>query len=142
MGETVAVSDAELQVPVFVALGAGRTVAVDGSELPTVVIDAGDSPEVADLARVHAVEGIGDIRTDAVRTDDLVLLGVRMTVPVRAAFAVALNVSRHRELLDDVIASGSLVIAHTDPAAAAEERPHWLAIDIDGPALADRLDLP
>lgn len=132
-------SDDDLPVPVFTPLEAGRTIDAAGVELPTVVIDATDSPEVADLARVHAVEGVGDIRTDAIRVNELVLLGVRMTVPVQAAFAIALHAVDHRPLLDDVITAGALVIAHTDPRSA--ERPPWLAVDIDGAALAAQLEL-
>ncbi|MEM7287222.1 MAG: hypothetical protein AAF480_12785 [Actinomycetota bacterium] len=131
--------DEQLPVPVFIPIDAGRTIDEAGVELPTVVIDAADSPQVADLARVHATEGVGDIRTDAIRVDDLVLVGVRMTVPVRAAFAIALDALAHRPLLDDVVAAGALVIAHTDPQAS--ERPPWLAVDIDGPALAARIEL-
>lgn len=124
-----------LRLPVFAVLDAGHTIDVDGRRLPTVVIDAHDAPEVADLARVHAVEGVGDIRTEAIRSGDVVVLGVRVTVPVRAAFAIAIDLRRHRELLDDVIECGSLVIAHTDPGRAAAEQPTWLALDIDGQAL-------
>ena len=130
------------EVSVFTVLDTGHTIDVDGRRLPTVVIDAEGSPEVADLARVHAVEGIGDIRTAAVRADDLIVLGVRMTVPVRATFALAIDVRRHRALLDDVIEQGALVIAHTDPELAAAEQPSWLAVDIDGPALAAQLEAP
>lgn len=132
-------SDAELHVRVFTALDAGHTVDIGGTQLPTVVIDADAAPEVADLARVHAVEGVGDIHTQAVRVDDLIVLGIRMTVPVRAAFAITVDVERHRALLDDVIEHGSLVIAHTDPQLAAIDQPNWLAVDIDGSALAAQL---
>lgn len=128
-----------VDVPVFAALDIGHTIDDDGRRLPTVVIDAADWPAVADLARVHAIEGVGDIRTAAVRADDLLLLGVRVTVPVRAAFAIAFGLQRHRSFLEDVVEHGSLVIAHTDPELAVVERPHWLAVDIDGSALADRM---
>ncbi len=131
--------DDEPHVPVFTVLDAGHTVDADGTNLPTVVIDAGDAPEVADLARVHAVEGVGDIHTQAVRVDDLIVLGIRMTVPVRATFAIAIDAQRHRVLLDDVIELGSLVIAPTDPQLAATDQPTRLAVDIDGPALAAQL---
>lgn len=132
-------SDDELHVPVFTVLDVGHTVDTDGEQLPTVVIDADDAPAVADLARVHAVEGVGDIHTHAVRVDDLIVLGIRMTEPVRASFAIAIDAQRHRALLDDVIEHGSLAIAHTDPQLAAIDQPNWLAIDIDGPALAAQL---
>lgn len=53
------VDDELIRVPVFAALEVGRTIDVDGTELSTVVSDAADSPEVAGLGRVHAVEGGG-----------------------------------------------------------------------------------
>lgn len=124
---------------VFDVIDAGHTVDDGGRHLPTVVIDAHDVPEVADLARVHATEGIGDIRTEAIRVDDTIVFGIRMTVPVHAVFAIAIDMRRHRELLDDVIERGSLVIAHTDPQRAALEQTNLLAVDIDGSALAARL---
>ena len=131
---------APVDVPVFAALDTGRTIDDHGAEMPTVVIDASDEPAVADLARVHAIEGVGDIWTEAVRADELLLLGVRITTPVHATFVVAFDVDRHRPLLDDVVSTGSLVIAHTDPARAQVDRPRWLAVDIDGPSLAACLD--
>ena len=127
------------EIPVFVALDVGQTIDTEGRQLPTVVIDASDHPEVADLARVHAVEGMGDIRTEAIRIDDVVVLGIRMTTPVSAAFAITIDAERHRPLLDDIVATGSLVVAHTDPRLAEIEQPNWLAVDIDGPELAARL---
>jgi hypothetical protein len=123
----------------FHALDVGRTFDTDGLLLPTVVIDASDSPAVADLARVHAVEGVGDIRTAAVRAGHLLVLGIAVTVPVRASFAIVVDVDRHRALIDDVIEHEVLVIAHSDPAVAGDEQPQWLAVDIDGAALSDCL---
>ena len=131
---------ADMDVPVFAAIDIGHTIDSDGETMPTVVIDASDAPAVADLARVHATEGIGDVRTEAIRTDDHLVLGVRVTVPVRATFAIVFRVDAHRSLLDDAIAHGSLVIAHTDPARAETEEPRWLAVDIDGAALRTCLD--
>ncbi len=131
--------DGQLDVPVFTVLDAGHTVDADGTRLPTVVIDADHAPAVADLARVHAVEGVGDIRTHALRVDNLIVLGIRLTLPVRAVFAIAIDVQRHRALLDDVVDHGALVIAHTDPRLASIDQPDWLAVDIDGPALAAQL---
>ncbi|MEO1059191.1 MAG: hypothetical protein AAFY28_19965 [Actinomycetota bacterium] len=129
----------EDEIPVFAALGAGYSVDTDGRQLPTVAIDASDYPAIADLARVHAVEGIGDVRTEAARIDDTIVLAIRMTVPVEATFAIAFDAERYRALFDDVIETGSLVIAHTDPERAATDHPQWLAIDIDGPTLATQL---
>ncbi|MBJ7362850.1 MAG: hypothetical protein JHD36_08885, partial [Ilumatobacteraceae bacterium] len=50
-----------MSVPVFVAQEIGRTFIEENVWMPTVTIDVSESPEIADLARVHAVEGIGDV---------------------------------------------------------------------------------
>lgn len=126
-------------VPVFVPLATGTTLDADGRRLPTVVIDTSEAPEISDLARVHAIEGIGDIRTEAVRTGSLIVLGIRMTVPVDATFAIAVDLDQHRAFLADVVDRGGFVIAHTDPERAAVEQPIWLAVDIDGESLAAHL---
>ena len=112
-----------MDVPVFLTQDCGHVVDVDGSRTPTVVIDASSSPAIADLARVHAIEGIGDIRTEAVRSDDLLLLGIRLSVPVQATFVIAFELDRHAGFLADVVQEQSLAIAHTDPARAAERCP-------------------
>ena len=52
-----------MSVPLFVAQEVGRTLTDDGDWMPTITIDVSTSPAVADLARVHAVEGIGDVST-------------------------------------------------------------------------------
>ncbi len=129
------------RVPVFVPLATGTTLDDDGGRLPTVVIDTSEAPEISDLARVHSIEGIGDIRTEAVRTGSLIVLGIRMTVPVDATFAIAVDLDQHGAFLADVVDRGGFVIAHTDPERAAEERPTWLAVDIDGESLAEHLDV-
>jgi hypothetical protein len=103
--------------------------------MPTVTIDVSQSPEVADLARVHAVEGIGDVSTHAIRQDDTVVVVVQLTSPVQAMFAVAFSYSLHAEFLKDVADTGSLTFATTDLEAAHEEHPLWLSVDIDGDAL-------
>lgn len=128
-----------IDAAVFTVLDVGHIVDADGMRRPTVVIDAADAPEVADLARVHVVEGVGDIHTEAVRFDDLIVLGIRMTVPVRATFAIVFDARHHQSLLDDVIEHESLVIAHTDPHLATVEQPAWLAVDIDGRTFAAQI---
>jgi hypothetical protein len=124
---------------VLAVVAVGYAVDDDGRLLPTASIDVGEHPEIADLARVHAIEGIGDLRTHARRISggavDLVLVGVALTHPVRAAFAVAFALPEHRAFLEEVANAGTLVLATTDPTAAHLDRPVWLAIDVDGPRL-------
>lgn len=120
----------------FAALDIGTTIDVEGRRWPTVVIDVDGHPEVADLARVHAIEGIGDITTAAAVVDDSIVLAVMVTAPVRCTFAVACALPEHRPVLDDAARQGHLVIATTEPADADTDRPLWLAVDIE----ADLLD--
>ena len=130
-----------MSVPVFVAQEIGRTLVDENKWMPTVTIDVSQSPEVADLARVHAVEGIGDVSTHAIRQDDAVVLGVQLTSPVRAVFAVAFSYAQHREFLKDVAEAGALIFATTNVENAIEDQPLWLSVDIDGSALLETLRL-
>lgn len=122
----------EDSVEVFVAREVGHTLSEEDVWLPTVTIDVADAPHIADLARVHAMEGIGDVNTAAIRQGDTVLLGVQLTSPVRAMFAVAFNYSLHNEFLEEVADVGTLVFATTDTRNAHEQHPLWLSVFIDG----------
>ena len=128
-----------MSVPLFVAQEIGRTLVDENKWMPTVTIDVSQSPEVADLARVHAVEGIGDVSTHAIRQDDAVVLGVQLTSPVQAIFAVAFSYAQHREFLKDVAEAGALIFATTNVENAIEDQPLWLSVDIDGSALLETL---
>lgn len=130
-----------MSVPLFVAREIGRTLSDENVWLPTVTIDVSNSPEIADLARVHAVEGIGDVSTHAIREDDTIVVGVQLTSPVQAMFAVAFSYALHREFLEEVADAGSLTFATTDVEAAHEEHPLWLSVDIDGDALRLTMNL-
>jgi hypothetical protein len=130
-----------MSVPLFVALEIGHTLLDENTWMPTVTIDVSQSPEVADLARVHAVEGIGNVTTHAIREDDAVLLGVQLTSPVQAIFAVAFSYELHRDFLNEVADAGSLVFATTATELAHEDRPLWLSVDIDGSALRQTLQI-
>ena len=128
-----------MSVPVFVAQEIGRTLVDENKWMPTVTIDVSQSPEVADLARVHAIEGVGDVSTHAIRQDDAVVLGVQLTSPVRAIFAVAFSYVQHREFLKDVAEAGALIFATTHAENAIDDQPLWLSVDIDGGALLETL---
>ena len=128
-----------MSVSVFVAQEIGRTLVDENKWMPTVTIDVSQSPEVADLARVHAIEGIGDVSTHAIRQDDAVVLGVQLTSPVQAIFAVAFSYAQHREFLKDVAEAGALIFATTNVENAIEDQPLWLSVDIDGNALLETL---
>ena len=130
-----------MSVPLFVAREIGRTLSDENVWLPTVTIDVSQSPDVADLARVHDVEGIGDVSTHAIREDDTIVVGVQLTSPVQAMFAVAFSYALHREFLEEVADAGSLIFATTEVEAAHEEQPLWLSVDIDGDALRQSMNL-
>jgi hypothetical protein len=130
-----------MSIPLFVAQEIGNTLLNEDTWMPTVTIDVSQSPEVADLARVHAVEGIGDVSTHAIRQEDTVLVGVQLTSPVQAMFAVAFSYELHREFLNEVADAGSLVFATTATESAHEDRPLWLSVDIDGTALRQTLQI-
>ena len=130
-----------MSVPLFVAQEIGRTLLDGDVWMPTVTIDASQSPEVADLARVHAVEGIGDVSTHAIRQDDTVVVGVQLTSPVQAIFAVAFSYALHQDFLNEVADAGTLVFATTFTGTAHEEHPLWLSVDIDGNALRQTINI-
>jgi len=89
-----------VSVPLFIAQEVGHTLVDENVWMPTVTIDVSQSPEVADLARVHAVEGIGDVSTHAIRQDDAIVVGVQLTSPVQAMFSVSFSYALHREFLN------------------------------------------
>ena len=132
-------------IVVLEVLEIGTTIDTTGERLPTVVVDAGGHVEIADLARVHAVEGIGDIATEAaaVPVDDTgswrFFLAVIISSPVRCAFVLEFSLPSDRRVLDEAAAAGRLVIATTPPERATVDQPLWLAIDLDSRSLADAL---
>ena len=130
-----------MSAPLFVAQEIGHTLVDENVWMPTVTIDVSQAPEVADLARVHAVEGIGDVSTHAIRQDDAIVVGVQLTSPVQAMFAVAFSYALHGEFLKEVADAGSLIFATTDAETAHEDRPLWLSVDIDGDALRQTMNL-
>lgn len=130
-----------MSVPLFIAQEIGHTLIDENVWMPTVTIDVSQFPEVADLARVHAVEGIGDVSTHAIRQDNTIVVGVQLTSPVQAMFAVAFSFALHREFLNEVADAKSLIFATTDTGSAHEEQPLWLSVDIDGEALCQIMNL-
>ncbi len=98
--------------------------------LPTVALDVSDRPDVADLARVHATDGVGDVRTLATPHAEGTRLDVVLTSPVRCHFAFVVP-DDARELLSTAAAIGQLVLATGDPTT---EEATWLSIFIDADA--------
>lgn len=120
---------------------AGVTLGDDGVTYPTVVLDAADRPDITDLPRVHALEGIGDLATLAVRTAGGVDLTIELSRPVVARFSVRFRLPEHRVVLADAAATGTLLLATTAPTSDAAN-PAWLAVDLDGPSLRSVIEQP
>lgn len=122
-------------------LGAGFTLGTDDIVYPTIVLDVGDRPDVADLARVHAAEGVGDIATAGGVVDDGLLLVVGLTSPVRAAFAISVSDPEHLAVVREGAAEGHLLLATTVPDADGRvDESTWLAVDLEPGALTAVLD--
>lgn len=106
----------------------------DGTAYPTAVLDAAHRPDVLDLPRVHAIEGIGDLTTSLTPVAGGVVLTVRLTRPVRAEVAIRFDLPAHRAVLDGAARAGHLLLATTPPQPDAVHPP-WLAVDVHGPSL-------
>ncbi len=115
-------------------LEVGITWDEDGTASPTVVLDVTRRPDIADLPRVHALEGVGDIATTLALVGSTALLTVTLTRPVRSEFTVAFVLPDHAEVLAHAALAGSLLLATTPPSAEGDH-PLWLAVDLDGPRL-------
>lgn len=122
-------------------LGMGITVSEDGQAFPTVVLDVETRPDVSDLARVHMIDGVGDIETFMEPNDAGVVLRVRLSSPVTAEFALQLILPDHAPILVEAASAGHLLLATTTPSETGENPP-WLAIDIDGTRLREVAQLP
>ena len=119
-------------------LSCGTTLSEDGTLHPTVVLDVGDRPDIADLARVHALDGVGDIRTSLRVEGSTPTLQVQLTTPVDASFRIAFATPEHHRTLVEAAVMGTLLLATSAPEDAAHETA-WLAVDIDGERLAEGL---
>ncbi len=118
---------------------AGWTMAeIDGelATLPTVELDVAGRPDVADLARVHAIEGIGDLRTLARRIPEGIRFDVVLTRPVRCTLAFVVG-PEHHAVLTSAAVGGSLVLATGNASAVGST---WLSVDLDRDALGRLLE--
>lgn len=99
--------------------------------LPSVALDITGRPDIADLARVHAMDGIGDIRTLATRHSGGVRFDVVVVSPVKCHIAFVVD-AEFLPLLADAARRETLVLATGDPAAVDST---WLAVFIEEQAL-------
>lgn len=109
-------------------------------EVPAVCLDARDRPEVGDLARVHASEGVGDLRLGlgvwdlGPPTDWLVRLEVVVTLPVVCRFFWCVAWEDHQAWLDRVGSVG--VVAVGTLGLDGEPGGDWLVMNVAGERLA------
>ena len=110
--------------------------------LPALALDPAGRPDVADLVRVQADEGIGDLRCGVGLWDVgppegwLVRLEVAVDHPVRCRFHTVLGWGDHREWLASAAAAGAAALSLGDPDG------RWLVLTIDPSRLVLLLALP
>jgi len=114
----------------------------DAPVLPALVLDASGRPDVADLVRVQADEGVGDLRCGVgvwdlgPPSDWLVRLEVAVDHPVLCRFHTVLGWAEHRSWLVSVAVAGSVALSIGDPEG------RWLVLTVDPARLVPLLDLP
>lgn len=98
------------------AVSLGLVMANDTELLPAVLLDATTRPDVADLARVHDFDGIGDLRCgfgacDIGDPEDwLVRFDVAVDHPVMCRFHTVVSWSVNTDWLDAVAAHGAVAL--------------------------------
>lgn len=103
----------------------------DGATVAAMVLDTTDRPDVADLARVHAAEGVGDVRCGLGVFDLgppecwLVRLEVAVDHPVQCRFHTVMDWVGHRQWLASVVDGGSVAVG------AGVDAEHWLRLNVD-----------
>ena len=121
-------------------VSAGTTIDTDGISFPTVVVDVSERPDVRDLARVVAADGVGDLTTKGdVGMDPqgraVIRLTARATSPVQVEFSLVFPMPAYAELLGDAARMGCLVIAVATGDPPEIDSDHWLGLDVDSLAL-------
>lgn len=104
----------------------------DGSEIemPIAYLDCRRRPDVADLARVHRLEGEGDqvatwtfcLAPGVPGVESLAVLDLRLVRPVRCRFSIAFEMISHAAILNAIVKAEKLIVAHRDPTAAESYR--------------------
>lgn len=121
-------------------VSAGTTIDTDGVSFPTVVVDASNRPDVRDLVRVVAIDGVGDLTTAGdVGMDPqgrtVIRLMARATVPVAVEFTMVFPMPAYAELLGDAARMGCLVIASATGDPPTIDNENWLGLDLDSTSL-------
>lgn len=102
----------------------------DTELLPAVMLDTTNRPDVADLARVHDLDGIGDLRCGFGACDLgdpgdwLVRFDVAVDHPVMCRFHAVISWSANTDWLDGVAAHGAVAFGTEVPEVAAGSAGH------------------
>jgi hypothetical protein len=113
----------------------------DGSLVAAMVLDASARPDVADLTRVHALEGVGDLRCGLGVYDVgppaswLVRLEVAVDHPVHCRFHAVVDWASHRPWLTAVADGGAVAIGTGDDSG------YWLRLNVDAARVGPVLEL-
>lgn len=121
-------------------MSAGTTIDTDGVSFPTVVVDTTERPDVRDLARVVAQDGVGDLATDGdigmePNGRTVIRLTAQASVPVAVEFTLVFPMPAYAELLGDAARMGCLVVAAAIGDPPEVDSGHWLGLDVDGQSL-------
>lgn len=121
-------------------ISAGTTIDTDGISFPTVVVDTSIRPDVRDLARVVASEGVGDLATTGdigmdAKGRTVIRLMARATAPVNVEFSLVFPMPAYAELLGDAARMGCLVIAAATGDPPEIDTNNWLGLDVDSASL-------
>lgn len=114
----------------------------DDAVLPALVLATDERPDVVDLVRVHATDGVGDLRCgigiwDLGEPDAwLVRLEVAVDHPVHCRFHTVLTWATHRSWLASVADAGALALGTGD------HEGRWLVLTVDPDRLGPLLALP
>lgn len=113
----------------------------DAATVAAMVLDTTNRPDVADLTRVHATEGIGDVRCglgvyDIGPSDGwLVRLEVSVDHPVHCRFHTVVDWIGHREWLGTIVDGGAVAIGTGDDAGT------WLRLNVDPELVSPVLEM-
>lgn len=113
----------------------------DGAVVAAIVLDTTGRPDVTDLARVHASEGIGDVRCGVGVLDIgppdtwLVRLEVAVDHPVRCRFHAVVDWMGHRAWLAAVVDGASVAMG------AGTGAEYWLRLNVDPDMMRPVLEL-
>jgi hypothetical protein len=113
----------------------------DGATVAAMVLDTSSRPDVADLARVHATDGVGDLRCglgvyDLGPPEEwLVRVEVVVDHPVHCRFHAVVGWLEQRTWLAAVVDGASVAVGTQDPSG------YWLRLNVNPDLIAPVLEM-